>query len=67
MNKKTFLKLTILNAKFEIDVDEDKLFLGKQDPFFKFKYLSNWFQTEVKDEAGRNAEWNESFILDEFR
>ena len=37
------------------------------DPFIKFKYFSNWFQTTVKEEAGRNAEWNESFILDEFR
>ena len=37
------------------------------DPFIKFKYFSNCFQTTVKEEAGRKAEWNESFILDEFR
>ena len=41
--------------------------LGSQDPFIKFKYFNDWFQTTIKEEAGRNAEWNESFILEDFR
>jgi len=43
MNKKTFLNLTVLNAKFEIDVDENEWTLGSQETFIKFKYFNDWF------------------------
>ena len=46
-------------ASFLKDAD----LIGKQDPYIEFSYNGKKVQTEVKDGAGLNAEWNEKFRL----
>ena len=49
----------IVSATFLKDAD----MIGKQDPYIKFKYNGKDVQTDVKDDAGKAAEWNEKFCL----
>ena len=43
---------------------KDTSYFGKQDPYIKFKYAGEEFQTQVKDDAGTNARWDdETFQL----
>ena len=35
--------------------------MGKQDPFIRFLYDSKKMETDVKDNAGKNAKWDETF------
>ena len=37
---------------------------GQQDPFFKFMYRGASYETKVQDDAGKRAEFHESFLLD---
>jgi uncharacterized membrane protein YkgB len=37
---------------------------GKQDPLIKFMYQNSEKTTTTKDDQGKNAEWNESFKLE---
>ena len=54
------IKLTIESATFKFD---DKDAFSKQDPFIEFKYRDEVFCTDVKEEAGKMAIWNQEFIL----
>lgn len=51
------LKIIIREASFLKDADA----LGKQDPYIKFKYENKEYQTDVKDDAGKHAKWDETF------
>jgi Ca2+-dependent lipid-binding protein len=51
------MRIVIKSASFLKDSD----LIGKQDPYIKFKYEDKDLQTDVKDDAGLNAEWNEVF------
>ena len=35
--------------------------MGKQDPFIRFMYDGKKMDTDVKDDAGKDAKWNETF------
>ena len=59
LNKKCWLKITIVEATF----DKDAEWFGKQDPFIKWKYGGVYYQTSIKKDAGIYAQWNETFTL----
>jgi len=59
LNANCMLNLVIVSATFLKDAD----LIGKQDPYIKFKYNGKDVQTDVKDGAGKAAEWNEKFCL----
>jgi len=59
LDKKSILKIIIKEASFLKDSD----FFGKQDPYIKFKYNNVDLQTTVKDDAGKQAKWDETFML----
>ena len=59
LNANCRLILNIQKASFLKDAD----LIGKQDPYMQFSYNGRKVQTEVKDGAGLNAEWNEKFRL----
>jgi len=60
-NSNCKIKLIILDAKFLKDADT----WGKQDPFIQFTYDGRSMKTTVKDDAGKAAEWNEEFLLED--
>jgi Ca2+-dependent lipid-binding protein len=51
------MRIIIKSATFLKDADT----FGKQDPYIKFKYEDKELKTDVKDDAGLAAEWNETF------
>ena len=51
------MKIIIKEASFLKDADT----FGKQDPYIKFKYENKAYQTDVKDDAGKQARWDETF------
>jgi len=51
------LKVIVHEAHFLKDSD----FIGKQDPFIRFVYDGKSFDTDVKDDAGKDAKWDETF------
>ena len=53
------LEVTIVKAKFYKDADA----VGKQDPYISFMYNGKKVRTDTKDDAGKNADWNEKFCL----
>ena len=59
LDKKSVLRLIIKEASFLKDSD----FFGKQDPYIKFVYNGTELQTDVKDDAGKQAKWDETFGL----
>ena len=59
LNSRCMLDLTIVSATFLKDADT----FGKQDPYIKFLYNGKEVETDVKDDAGKAAEWNENFCL----
>ena len=59
LDSKSYLLVLIKDASFFEDVDA----FGDQDPFIKFKYGDKTYQTEVKEDAGKNASWFETFVL----
>lgn len=59
LDKKSFLRVIIKEAQFKKDADT----FGKQDPFIKFTFQKHELQTDVKDDAGKNAKWDETFQL----
>ena len=59
LNANCRLNLIIKSATFLKDAD----LLGKQDPYIKFLYNGRKVETDVKDDAGKAAEWNEKFCL----
>lgn len=59
LNPYCLLEVIIVQATFLKDAD----LIGKQDPYIQFQYLGKKVRTEVKDEAGLHAEWNERFCL----
>lgn len=61
LNSKCRLLLVIKQAQFLKDADT----FGKQDPYIRFLYNGKKVETEVKDDAGLQAEWNEKFCLTE--
>ena len=60
-NSNCKVKLIILDAKFLKDADV----WGKQDPFIQFHYDGRLLKTAVKPEAGKEATWNEEFVLED--
>ena len=58
------LKLVIKYAKFNKDNDAG-LFGGKQDPCIKFEFAGKAFKTTTKDGAGKEATFDEEFILED--
>jgi len=59
LNPSCCLNLIIKSASFLKDTE----ILGKQDPYIQFLYNGKSIQTEVKDGAGKQAEWDEKFSL----
>jgi len=59
LNANCRLNLIIKSATFLKDADT----FGKQDPYIKFLYNGKKVETDVKDDAGKAAEWNEKFCL----
>lgn len=59
LNNFCMLEVVIVKADFLKDAD----MIGKQDPYIRFKYNGKVVRTDVKDEAGKHAEWNEKFCL----
>ena len=53
------LEVVIVKAQFHRDAD----LIGKQDPYVAFMYKGKKVRTDTKDDAGKNAEWNEKFCL----
>ena len=53
------MHVVIKEATFLKDADT----FGKQDPFIQFKYRDFDLQTDVKDDAGKQAKWDELFQL----
>lgn len=51
--------ITIKEASFNKDNDT----FGKQDPFIQFKFGGMELRTDVKDGAGKLAQWDETFQL----
>jgi len=59
LDKKSMLRIVIKSAHFLKDMD----LIGKQDPYITFKYEDKTLQTDVKDGAGLNATFDETFQL----
>ena len=59
LDKKSRLRIVIKEATFKKDADT----FGKQDPFISFKYQGVDLKTDVKDDAGKRASWDETFLL----
>ena len=57
LDKKSYMRIIIKSATFLKDAD----MVGKQDPYIKFEYEGKSLKTDVKDDAGKAAEWNETF------
>ena len=53
------LEVQVIEAKKLRDTDV----FGKMDPYVVLTYGSSQFKTTVKNNAGRNAMWNERFDL----
>jgi Ca2+-dependent lipid-binding protein len=60
---KCVLELKILDGTWKSDAD----MFGKQDPYVKWEYAKEMIQTTTKDDAGKEAVWNESFKLQNIR
>jgi hypothetical protein len=58
LDKKSLFKIIVHEANF---LKDDADFIGKQDPFIKFKYDGNYYETDVQDDAGKHAKWDETF------
>lgn len=59
LNRNCTLSILIKDAKFFKDADT----FGKQDPFCRFKYDDEYIQTKVVDDGGKEATFNETFVL----
>ena len=59
LDEKTMMLVTIKEAAFLKDADT----FGKQDPFIEFKFGGMKLSTDVKDGAGKSAQWDETFQL----
>ena len=60
MNGNCCLQVKLQEAHFLKDSD----LVGKQDPFIQFEYDNITFKTEVKDDAGKDALFNDIFLLE---
>ena len=58
LDKKSLLKVIVHEASFLKDGGD---LIGKQDPFIRFKYDGKDYDTDVKDDAGKYAKWDETF------
>ena len=54
------LQIDLVEASFLKDTDT----FGKQDPYLQFHYDGIDLKTEVKDDAGLQAKFNEQFVLE---
>ena len=63
LNSKCYLELTILDGEWFADADT----FGQQDPYIQWQYGKTIMKTSVKDDAGKKAEWNETFKLENIR
>lgn len=63
LNNKCRLELTIVAGTWFKDAD----MFGKQDPYVQWMYGKEKMQTSVKDEAGKEAQWDEKFVLKNIR
>lgn len=59
LNQFCMLEMVIVKASFLKDAD----MVGKQDPYISFIYNGKKVRTDTKDDAGKNADWNEKFCL----
>jgi Ca2+-dependent lipid-binding protein len=59
LDKRSMLRVVIKSATFLRDAD----MVGKQDPYITFKYKDKELRTSVKDGAGKQATWDETFQL----
>ena len=58
LDKKSLFKIIVHQANFLKDTGD---LIGKQDPFIRFKYEGNIMETDVKNDAGKFAKWDETF------
>ena len=63
LNSKCKLILTIIEGTWFKDAD----LFGKQDPYVQWMYGKEKMQSSVKDEAGKEAKWEEKFVLENIR
>lgn len=59
LDKKSMLRIVVKSATFLKNAD----LIGNQDPYIKFTYEGKSLQTDVKDDAGLAATWDETFQL----
>ena len=58
------------NCKIELKMKEAEFlsagsFFDKQDPFLQFNYGGRVYKTQVHDDAGKHAIFNETFVLED--
>jgi hypothetical protein len=70
ITEREIMKPINTNCKIELKIKE-AIFLSagsmfdKQDPFLQFNYDGRLFKTEVHDDAGKHAIFNETMILED--
>jgi len=63
LNSKCKLILTIVSGTWLADAD----LFGKQDPYVQWTFGKSIVKTTVKDEAGKEATWDEKFTLNNIK
>lgn len=61
INENCQLEIKMKTAEFLKDEADT---FGKQDPFIQFIYEGRKLKTEVQDDAGKKASFNDIFVLD---
>lgn len=59
LTSKSKLILTVVHASFLKDAD----MFGNQDPYIQFDYKKDKIKTQTQDDAGKEADFNETFTL----
>jgi hypothetical protein len=55
------LEIKMVAAEF---IKDDGDSIGKQDPYLAFNYDGKQYKTEVQDDAGKSAKYNDVFLLE---
>ncbi len=63
VNSNCQIKLKIVEGKWKKGAD----LMGKMDPYIKFEYDDEEYQTKIKHGAGKHAVFNEIFILNDIK
>ena len=67
VNPDSKIQIKIIEGSWTTDADGPSLMNAKQDPFIAIKlHDKEMFKTSVKNEAGKHAEFNEEYTLENF-